>query len=144
MKQLVSIIVAVSIIFIASCSRSTQANNEKIQGAWDLTHEGVNLSKDESQIKLITRNHFVWVTYDTKTKKARIMGGGTYTLTGDDYVEHVDFLGPVPPEADQAFSNLIGKEQRLKVHVNGTRLELSGGLTDGEKIQEVWTRLESQ
>jgi hypothetical protein len=62
--------------------------------------------------------------------------GGTYTLTGNSYTEHVDFMNV--KEADK----FVGKDQPFTIKLEGDTLSLSGTLSNGEKISEIWKRVD--
>ena len=82
----------------------------------------------------MTKGHFVWVVYDLKKKIPSSSGGGNYSLFGGDYRERLEF-------GTTRASALIGKEQSLRLSIEGDRMIESGTLSDGTKILEVWQRL---
>jgi len=52
-------------------------------------------TKDQQMIKIINDTHFAFLKHDLNTKKDSSnhfdAGGGSYTLKGDQYTEHLDF-----------------------------------------------------
>jgi hypothetical protein len=122
---------------------SAASNNEGVLGAWELvsykygeatTATDLTTAKKSREIKLITKGHFVWVVYDLKKKIPSSSGGGTYSLSENDYRERLEF------GATRA-AGLIGKEQSLRLIIEGGRMIESGTLSDGTRIEEVWQRL---
>ena len=86
-----------------------------------------------SRIKMITDTHFLWVHFDRTTKTISGSAGGTYTLTGDKYTESIDFgLG---------MNSYVGTKPAYTVKVEGDKLFLSGDLSEGYQIEEVWERV---
>jgi len=63
--------------------------------------------------------------------------GGSYTLEGDTYKERVEFGRFGTPELQE----VVGKKwQVYKVQVDGDTLTLSGTMTNGMALREVWKR----
>ena len=52
-------------------------------------------SKDQSMIKIINDTHFAFLKHDLHAQKDSVnhfdAGGGSYTLAGDQYTEHLDY-----------------------------------------------------
>jgi len=109
-------------------------------GAWRLTSykysatgNFVNVPKGDMHIKLITESHFMWAQSDTATMKVSGMGGGEYTLKGNTYTESIDYgIG---------MDNYLGRRQTFTLMVEGDRLFLTGMLSDGYHVEEVWERI---
>ena len=114
-------------------------NENKIVGAWEMVSYdyGSNgtLPKGSKEIKLLSAHRFVWVLYNGKSGQTLATGGGTYSLVGDSYAEHLDF-------SDKRAAALIGKEQQFTLTTTGDTLKTVGTLSTGEKIAEVWKRLD--
>src|SRR6266581_4247502 len=69
-------------------------------GTWQLVSTKYGDAKDFSEypkerrrIKMITATHFIWVDYDTTTKKIGSSAGGPYTLQDGAYTETIEFVG---------------------------------------------------
>jgi hypothetical protein len=93
----------------------------------------VPVAKGDQHIKLITATHFMWAESDSTTKKVSEMAGGTYTLNGNTYTESIDFgLG---------MENYLGHKQTFTLMVEGDQLFLTGMLSDGYHVGEVWQRV---
>ena len=112
-----------------------------IQGTWELSAQKVGKGQmvdrtktNVREIKLIVDGHFVWTIYKTKNGNLDSAGGGTYTLTGDTYVEHLDFGSP-------RLGRAIDQNQKFNVKLEGDRLVQTGVLSDGTELQEVWQRM---
>jgi hypothetical protein len=129
------IIVVSSVTFAPTQGKAIEQN--KIEGTWELVSRDVgNFSERMREIKLISPKHFVWVVYDIKKRKPLFTGGGSYTLTGESYTEHMDFMDGKGAEA------LVGKDQVFTLKIDGEILVLSGTLSDGEKLGETWRRVD--
>ena len=130
----------------------------RVQGVWALVSV-TNNGKEQSlngwkQMKVVTRHHFMWVgqrarqdTLPLKTEidtlRAYFIGGGagTYTATGNTYVEHLDvFNNPA----------MVGKPWNATCRVEGNRWYHSfTDPNDSTKatgpvghVIEVWRRVE--
>ena len=90
--------------------------------------------KDRPRLKMITATHFLWVEYDTKTKKVLSSAGGPYSLQHDTYTETIEFVG----DGMEAY---LGKKQVFTIKIDGDKLFQSGQLSDGLKIEEIWQRV---
>lgn len=120
-------------------SSEPSAENIDITGTWRLdsyrygdTGEFINQSRQ--QIKLITGNSFMWARYDPVTKKIISSAGGKYTLEGDNYSESIDY--------GFGMDTYLGTVSKFKVNVGEGMFFMSGYLSDGLKIEEVWRKIE--
>ena len=114
-----------------------QADASRLKGAWELVrydYGGGTKPPGTTEIKLITDHHFVWVNYDAKGKTLG-QGGGRYTFNGSQVVEHLDFA-----DKDEKYL-LSGKDQVLVITFNNDTFTSIGALSSGQKIVEVWKRL---
>lgn len=137
MRRVKSILVTTVLIYLMAFSSGTawSSTGDKIEGHWELV-SGPNVPPGWKEIKMITGGHFVWVIYDAQKKKTAWTGGGTYKLDGDHYTEHLDFM--TVPGADA----LIDKDQPFTIKLDGNSLIITGMLSDGEKLNESWKRVE--
>ncbi len=118
---------------------SSVKRTSSILGTWQMVSYkyGTGLETtwpaDTKAIKLITPTHFTWIHYRTKDNVVYDSAGGTYVFDGENYTENVDYggSGMVP---------WFGKSQ-FKVKIEGNQMFLSGTLSDGYKIEEVWKKL---
>ena len=139
-----SIIVVVAAIVLTVTLLSQQQTSKgggTHLGTWQListkygdAKDFSDFPKEQRRVKLITATHFTWVQYDAGSKKVESMAGGPYTLDGNSYTETIEFVG-TDMEA------YLGKKQLFKIKVDGDKLNQSGQLSDGLKIEEVWQRL---
>src|SRR5881227_2245074 len=92
MKNVLSVFaIALTIMLLAwSQTRGDQAKGQ-LEGTWEMV-SGQQLPKGTRDVKIISGGHFVWVIYDTEKAKPIYTAGGTYTLNGTSYTEHVDFM----------------------------------------------------
>jgi hypothetical protein len=142
-----SCILTSAVLVIAQLGHAApQANSEnntiKLDGTWELvtykygqTHGVRAMPNDRREIKLISGTHFVWVIYNLRGKKATSVGGGTYSLKADHYIEQLDFGGGLS-------NNLIGKAQSFKISIDGDKWQQSGVLSNGLIIEETWQRIQ--
>jgi len=83
---------------------SKHADKIRLTGTWQLltsttVTKGVSLitayGSTQGMIKIINNTHFAFLKHDLHPAKDSTnhfdAGGGTYTLTGNKYVEHLDF-----------------------------------------------------
>lgn len=104
-----------------------------LDGTWELV-SGQQLPEGARDIKIISGRHFIFVAYDAGTGKPLYTGGGTYTLNGSSYTEHVDFA------SDRIAAGLVGKDQLFTVSVAGDTFTQTGTLSNGKGLSEVWKR----
>jgi hypothetical protein len=113
--------------------------SHKILGTWKLVSYKYGEGKETAYpaelkaIKLITPTHFTWIHYQTKDNVVYDSAGGTYKFDGVNYTENVDYGG-------KGMVPYFGKSQ-FKIKIKGDQMNLSGTLTDGYKIEEVWKKM---
>lgn len=142
---LLTLLVAAALGFASF--RSPDSGSEKksktagISGTWKLEtyRYGNNSSAFTSatdgmpRIKLITDNSFQWASYDASTKKIMESAGGSYTLEGDSYTEMLEY--------GFNMDTYVGTKSAFKIKVENDMLFLSGKLSTGYPIEEVWQRV---
>lgn len=112
-----------------------------IIGSWQLDSYKYGISSSSfttitphrPHIKLITENRFLWVTYDAETKKILESAGGQYTLDGENYTESIDY--------GYGMDQYLGTKSEFKIKVEDGMFYLSGVLSDGYKIEEIWQKV---
>src|ERR1700759_3858915 len=90
---------------LAAC-KPQPATSVSISGTWRLVSgttitRGVSsftdYTKGSSMIKIINDTHFAFLKHDLDAPKDSTnhfdAGGGSYTLTGNEYTEHLDYYG---------------------------------------------------
>jgi len=103
----IAIIQILTIILISSCAKENTTpeppvNSVKnsIEGSWKLVYADIkendsiqikDLSKTDF-IKIINGSHFAFFNQERGTSENFMGGAGTYTLTGSDYAETLDFI----------------------------------------------------
>jgi hypothetical protein len=96
-----------AIIFLSACSAPVEKKEtatNPIIGTWQLV-SGATITKGQSQansypkdqqmIKIVNETHFAFLNHIINTAKDSSnkfdAGGGSYTLKGDQYTEHLDY-----------------------------------------------------
>jgi len=104
--MLKSIITILFFVYLISCNERTQNKSEAtstmpIQGTWKLL-TGTLIEKgdtivtdyttDRSFIKIINDSHFAFLSHTLRKDTTDFSaGGGSYTLTGNNYTEHLEY-----------------------------------------------------
>jgi hypothetical protein len=106
MKLKLLALLSVATIFCASCEyKGGNANSSiNLNGTWQLVSgetitKGVSqitdYTKDKRMIKIMNDTHFAFLNHSTGAKRdsadAFDAGGGSYTLIGNKYTEHLDY-----------------------------------------------------
>ena len=151
MKYLNSISLVLLVTLFVSCA--TEKKN-KLEGVWELVSAKstspdttIEITQaDWKQIKVVTKSHFVWIGQEPNRAKflkggidsellaaAKTFGagGGTYTLEGDTYTEHIEFF--LEP-------NYVDTSIPFKCQIEGDQWIHSGTIGEIE-LYEVWKRL---
>lgn len=76
----------------------------------------------------------MFAAYDKESGKPLYVAGGTYELTGERYIEHMDF-------ATDKLSGLVGKDQSFTIEIDGDTLRQEGTLSNGELLKETFRRV---
>jgi len=97
---------SIALTFLLSCDVKPKTDDQSIHlnGTWQLiTHteitKGVSAVTDYTKgkkfLKIINDDHFAFLTHNLDVKKDSSnhfdAGGGSYTLVGNKYTEHLDF-----------------------------------------------------
>jgi len=109
---------------------------DQLDGTWELV-SGQPLPEDARDIKIFSGRHFIFVAYDTKHGRPLYTGGGTYSLSGDSYSEHIDFA------SDKIAEGLVGKDQTFAVQIGQDSFTQQGTLSNGKPLREVWRRIDA-
>lgn len=138
MKRIV-LVAVVSLCGTIAVSRADLRSNGvaergRLEGTWTHSFKG---NRDLVQIKILNQDHFVWSTYERKTREVIATAGGTYTFKDNTYKERVDF----GHFAAAGFQETVGKEQTFTVKFDGDKWFVSGTLSNGVEIKEEWRRL---
>jgi hypothetical protein len=122
-----------AVLFAWSQTNGGQAKKSELDGTWDLV-AGQQLPKGARDIKIISAGHFIFAAYDTEKGELLYTGGGTYTLNGNSYTEHVDFGEKISP-------GIVGKDQQFTVKLDGDTFVQTGTLSNGKRLSETWKRI---
>lgn len=106
----------------------------KLDGTWELI-SGQPLPEGARDIKIIAGGHFMFAAYDTKDGSPLYSAGGTCTLDGTAYTEHMDFA------SDAIAAGVIGRDQAFMVKLDGDSFTQTGMLSNGKHLYEVWKRI---
>jgi hypothetical protein len=134
MKALIALPIALGVVALAlSQTTGGHANKSQLDGVWELV-SGQPLPKGARDIKVVFGGHFIFAAYDAENGTLLYTAGGTYTLNGSSYTEHMDFA------SDVIAAGLIGKDQQFTVKVGGDTFTQTGTLSNGKPLSEVWRR----
>lgn len=96
-------------LFLASCDNAKNNPDQAedmlpIEGTWQLISGTIvengdtsftDYTKNQSMIKIINATHFSFLSHDLNKGKDSVAvfaaGGGRYTLSGDQYTEHLEY-----------------------------------------------------
>jgi hypothetical protein len=133
----VSAITLIAVLLASSQTSSDQAKKSQLEGTWEIVSARPMPTppKGVKEIKIISGGHFVFVRYNTENGKPIYVGGGTYTLDGTSYTEHVDFM------SEAISAGIFGKDQPFTVTVEGDTLTQTGTLSNGQSLSETWKRV---
>ncbi len=131
-------------------------NSDALVGTWQLVqfkYSGDSVFKDVPSFviyrKLITKNHFTWISYDADGDEVNGMGGGTYTLKDGTYIENIEYFFPKG-------SSLLGNAIPFDCKLEGNKWHHAGYIQEREydpdkeryvvisteKIEEIWEKIE--
>jgi hypothetical protein len=106
-------------------------------GTWELVshdYNGQQAAPNQRQVKILAPGHFMWILYDKDKLKTAGAGTGTWTLSGNTYTEHIDFIDV------EGGQGLNGTDAKFTLTVSGDTLTQTGTL-GGSNMKEVWRRL---
>lgn len=102
-SRLISVLsIPVLLISLSECTMHEAGSNLRLSGTWQLI-SGMTITKNDTVmyptgsqfIKIINDSHFAFLKHDVNLPKDSSnhfdAGGGRYTLSGDQYTEHLDF-----------------------------------------------------
>ena len=129
---------------------------ESLEGTWRLISYKYGEDGFFSEVpkfmeyrKILTKKNYTWVSYGENGDDVIGSGGGTYTLKGGKYVEHIDFFHPY-------HEGLIGTSTEFDSKMSGNTWSISGTIRSIKinpktkkkeviketKLSEVWERVE--
>jgi hypothetical protein len=142
MKRLLTVvgpaaIVIATIAWAQSRTSATQATN-RIIGTWQLVSGevgGQDSLGNGTMIKMISSKHFMFLSYDKSKMKTTGAGSGSYSLKGNTYTEHIDFIDVPGGEG------LVGTDAVFTVKVDGDTLTQTGEIL-GTPLKEIYKRVD--
>jgi hypothetical protein len=118
---------------------SPATSHDQIVGTWNLEsadYSGQPRVAGTTQIKMISKNRYLWVEYDPAKNKTLGSGAGSYVRDGNSYTEHVELL-----DANGQGDPYVGKDLTFTVKVEGDTLTQTG--TIGQmNLKETWKRMD--
>ena len=121
-----------SILFIICFSFSTALFSQQLDGAWLLTHQNGEAITDKEFIKIYQDGYFSFGAKALAGNKFLYAGGGEFSLDGNVYDEHLDFLTLDPEQ--------VGTTNRYTLDFANDRLVISTKIK-GEDLIEIWKRV---
>ena len=88
-------------------------------------------------MKLITPTHFTWIQYNTEADEVFGIGGGSYSIKGDQYVEVIQFVHPPRPDLIGVNAVYTWRQD------NEDHWNISGTIESRDKpelLEENWTK----
>jgi hypothetical protein len=97
-----ALLLFVSCLFVYACTHSDAASGIRLNGTWQLVSgmtitgkDTVPYASDFRMIKIFNDTHFAFLKHDKNPPKDSSnhfdAGGGIFTLSGDQYTEHLDY-----------------------------------------------------
>jgi len=154
--------IIIGVFCLAMCSLSfttTDATGDglkpNLEGTWRLISYKYGKDDSFSKVppfmeyrKMLTKNHFTWVSYGENGDDVIGAGGGTYQVKGNKYTETSDFFHPagtVPPGTSTDFEfDLSGNTWKISGVIKSVKIDPKTGKTDKIeeiKLAEVWERV---
>jgi hypothetical protein len=127
---------------VADDSKSAAPASNKLIGTWKLVSgqyggREFKYPAGTTMLKHVTPSQFMWVTYD-EGGKVTGAAGGSYTLKGESYDEHIEYgLG-------DNYEVIKGQTHSFHWKMDKNQWFHSGKLASGLTIEEVWERVESK
>jgi hypothetical protein len=132
-----------ALLFVLASALVVRAEEGKhpLLGTWkqvsvNYTGQWQDAPSQVTMYKHVTDSHFNWVQYNNQTKQIVAGAGGRCAATDDAYIEHIEYaLGSV--------STLLGQKQEFKWKLDGNKWHMSGTLSNGQRIEEIFERIEA-
>src|SRR6266480_2734236 len=129
-KTLVFVIALAAVLPAWSQTSGSRGKESQLDGTWELV-SGQPLPKGARDIKIISAGHFIFVAYHTENGKPLYTGGGTYTLNGSSYTEHMDFASD-----EISGAGLVGKDQKFTAKVEEIHLPKAARFQLGKRCRK--------
>jgi hypothetical protein len=109
----------------------------KLEGAWLFSgrkQDGEIQTRDTNQprktMKILSGKRFQWIAYNVETGVFSGTGGGTYTTSGDQYTENIDFFS--------RDNSRVGASLSFDYEITDGVWHHSGMNSRGEPMYELW------
>lgn len=119
----------------------SDAGDAPLAGVWHITERmqggelvPIHQSGTRKTLKVLTGNRFQWFAIDPGTKQFSGTGGGTYTFENGTYTENIEFFS--------RDNSRVGASLSFDGELKGGKWHHSGLSSKGDKIYEVWSRVE--
>lgn len=127
---------ALFIIFfsLAALAQDSKPASADLTGTWVMLGkpgEEVETPGKGAGIKVISGRRWLVTQADAQTSEILVRHGGTYTVNGNAYAEHVEY-------ANASTASLVDRTFKFTFTLEGDRLTLIG---QGNPWQEVWKRV---
>ncbi|GGK81008.1 membrane or secreted protein [Rufibacter glacialis] len=83
-------------------------------------------------IKILSKDRFQWIAFNSETGAFSGTGGGTYTAQNGKYTEHIEFFS--------RDNNRVGMELTFNYEIKDGNWHHTGLSSTGGKVNEVWSR----
>ena len=116
-------------------------DSNSVEGVWRIVGVGGNEGNDfqkppYDEYKIMSANHYLWLSFDPKTGNVLRSGGGRYTVDkGGEYFARVECSNSPDLKA------VVGKEYHGISRVDGKRWYLVGRVPSGASFDELWERV---
>ncbi|WP_157970255.1 membrane or secreted protein [Albibacterium indicum] len=121
--------------------KKTDHGDAPLAGVWHITERmqdgnlvAIHQSGTRKTLKVLTEDRFQWFAIDAGTKQFSGTGGGTYTFENGKYTENIEFFS--------RDNSRVGASLSFDGELKGGKWHHSGLSSKGDKIYEVWSRVE--
>lgn len=115
------------------------STNSPLEGTWQITGRAgedgtINPMRrgPRKTLKILTKDRFQWIAFNTETKQFSGTGGGTYTAETGKYTENIEFFS--------RDSSRVGASLSFNYEVKDGKWIHSGKSSTGKDINEIWER----
>lgn len=90
--------------------------------------------RDRRTIKILSGGRFQWLAFNSATGEFSGTGGGTYTIDGDQYTEHITFFS--------RDDSRVGAILDFTFEIKNGKWHHRGQSSKGQPIYEIWSSYE--
>lgn len=115
-------------------------DGKDLEGVWRLVGirngEGETFTKAPyEQYKIMTADHYLWMSFEPETGKVLRSGGGSYTLKDGTYSAHVDYSNSEDLRA------IAGQDYTFTCKLDGNLWYHAGPMPNGARVDDLWERI---